>query len=395
MKVGFSNRNFDTVMVMDAILISLACVLVILAYREIAQAPFRHATDMAHAILTVTDDFSSDQVLDSGDFDENGTLQLERRYISVVRKVREAEPGAEMKIFSTHPLLESVTTSVDPFRARAMAKFKHDDGGDLESFADVADGDFIRVAEPIRAFRDCIRCEIAGIPAYRAGDVIGLREVSLPIGDNYAQTIKKLLYACGLLASALMVFLGLIIPVFKRNRRERAQISDLALSFEQQAVTDPMTGLHNRRYFERALESYLKEFNNIGKPLGLMLLDLDHFKQINDTHGHDWGDVVLKEVALRLKAITREDDVVARIGGEEFAVITPYASQEKLVGVAERYRESIEALRIDVGNIVLRPTISVGVATNAEHPDDIEELFKAADRKLYEAKHNGRNRVAA
>ena len=117
------------------------------------------------------------------------------------------------------------------------------------------------------------------------------------MADGFATTVKKLLYACGMLAVSLMVFLGIIIPMIKRSRQEKAQFHTLAASLEVQATTDPLTGLHNRRYFEQALEEYLAEFNSRKSPLGLLVFDLDHFKKVNDTHGHDVGDVVLREVA--------------------------------------------------------------------------------------------------
>ncbi|MCB1422592.1 MAG: GGDEF domain-containing protein [Nitratireductor sp.] len=150
-----------------------------------------------------------------------------------------------------------------------------------------------------------------------------------------------------------------------------------------------------RRYFEAALAGYLKEFNAVKATLGLLILDLDHFKSINDNYGHDVGDIVLKEVALRMRAISRDHDIVARLGGEEFAVITPYANREQLLGVAERYRNMVEALAIKHGNIVIRPTVSIGVATNEGEMDNADDLFKSADQKLYQAKNAGRNRVAA
>ena len=129
--------------------------------------------------------------------------------------------------------------------------------------------------------------------------------------------------------------------------------------------------------------------------LGLLILDFDHFKSINDNYGYDVGDLVLKEVALRMRAISREHDVVARLGGEEFAVITPFANREQLLAVAECYRKMVEALNIKTGNVVIRPTVSIGVATNQGGADNIDDIFNAADRKLYTAKNNGRNRVAA
>jgi len=157
---------------------------------------------------------------------------------------------------------------------------------------------------------------------------------------------------------------GVMVPLLRRSQDETTNISNLAKSFEKQAVTDALTELPNRRYFEGAFEAYLKEFNSLDQSFGLMVLDLDYFKSVNDNHGHDIGDLVLREVALRLSAITREHDIVARLGGEEFAVITPFASHSQLLAIAERYRANIESLKVDIGKVILRPTISIGVATN-------------------------------
>jgi len=99
--------------------------------------------------------------------------------------------------------------------------------------------------------------------------------------------------------------------------------------------------MHKRRYFEEVLKRYLSEFNKLGAMLGLLILDFDHFKSINDNYGYDVGDLVLKEVALRMRAISREHDVVAWLGGEEFAVITPFANREQLLAVAECYRKIV------------------------------------------------------
>ncbi|MGI9402090.1 MAG: diguanylate cyclase [Rhizobiaceae bacterium] len=395
MRTRFSNKNFDIVMVMDAILISLACVLVIMAFREVSGAPVRNARATATALMVAMDDFSKDENLYSGQSDANGMKQFHTRYRTVSDRINNLGMGASFKIYSDHPNLVGVSAEGDAFQKNALMAARLGEKFPIEGSA-VEDGaNFIRIAQPLLAFRDCTKCDVLGVPHYLEGDVIGVREIKLPIGDTSARTIEKLLYAFGLLASALMVYLGLIMPMFKQYRKEQADISDRADSFEKQASTDPLTSLHNRRYFEQALESYLAEFNAIGSQFGLLILDLDHFKSVNDTYGHDAGDLLLKEIALRLKAITREHDVIARIGGEEFAVLTPYVTEEQLLKVAERYREAIQTLRVDVGNVILRPTVSIGVATNANGEQHGEELFTAADRKLYEAKRSGRNRVAA
>lgn len=209
------------------------------------------------------------------------------------------------------------------------------------------------------------------------------------IGSTLLLSIAVL---CG---AALLNTVFVILPSSRRDFADQSAMSKQTISLHKQATTDALTGMHNRRYFEDALKDYLTEFNKVGSTVGLLLLDLDHFKSVNDNYGHDIGDLVLREVALRMRAISREHDITARLGGEEFAVITPYVSMDALLNVAERYREMVEALKIDHGNVVIRPTISIGVATSEGGMLSADDLYKAADNKLYEAKNNGRNRVAA
>ena len=125
-----------------------------------------------------------------------------------------------------------------------------------------------------------------------------------------------------------------------------------------------------------------------------MVLDLDHFKQVNDTHGHDVGDEVLRAVARCLKDLTRYHDVVARMGGEEFAIVAPNMNNESLVKLAERIRRAVGALTIESSNVNIRVTISVGLSIwNGR--ESAEEFYRRADKMLYEAKRLGRNRVCA
>ena len=125
-----------------------------------------------------------------------------------------------------------------------------------------------------------------------------------------------------------------------------------------------------------------------------MILDLDHFKSINDTHGHDVGDEVLRAVAGCLKGMTRYHDVVARLGGEEFAVVTPNMDIELLRKFAERIRKGVANLTILNGNVRLKVTTSVGLAV-WEDSETAEAFYRRADKQLYEAKRQGRNRVCA
>lgn len=163
---------------------------------------------------------------------------------------------------------------------------------------------------------------------------------------------------------------------------------------ERAAHTDVLTGLHNRRYFNEALAQFMREFGRIGRPIGLLVLDLDHFKSINDTYGHDIGDEVLRAVSRCIADYCRHHDIVARLGGEEFAVVVPNMNETDLRGFADRLRQAVERLSLDVGNVRLRITMSVGIAV-ARREEEPASLCKRADVNLYAAKEAGRNRICA
>ncbi|RAZ88221.1 GGDEF domain-containing protein [Mesorhizobium hawassense] len=214
--------------------------------------------------------------------------------------------------------------------------------------------------------------------------------------------LNKLLFVTGaLLAASLSFGIFFIYPLIRGQVREEGKLRAMTVSLsarsqtlEQAALTDGLTGMQNRRYFDDALREYLHEFRRIDRPVGLMILDLDHFKQVNDTHGHDVGDEVLRAVATCLRGMTRYHDVVARLGGEEFAVVTPNMDVELLARFAERIRKAIAGMSILSGNVRLKVTTSVGLAV-WDHKESAEDFYRRADRQLYEAKKQGRNRVCA
>ncbi len=160
------------------------------------------------------------------------------------------------------------------------------------------------------------------------------------------------------------------------------------------AVTDDMTGLYNRRYFDRHLGVMLGKAQNQERDMALMILDIDHFKAVNDTYGHDIGDAVLKEFAARLKRNIRGVDLACRFGGEEFVVLMPDTDFGQAELVAERVRQSIaeRSFEVNAGR-PLSVTVSAGVTLNESAADTPESLIKRADVALYRAKREGRNRV--
>ena len=163
------------------------------------------------------------------------------------------------------------------------------------------------------------------------------------------------------------------------------------------AVTDQLTGLHTRRYMAGQLEALVRRATHGGDPVACLLIDIDHFKKINDGYGHDVGDEVLREFAVRVASNVRAIDLPCRYGGEEFVVVMPDTKLEDAERIAERIRLHVAGspFRVKGGSELLSVTISVGVAATLGEGDKPEALLKRADEAVYEAKAHGRNKVVA
>lgn len=166
------------------------------------------------------------------------------------------------------------------------------------------------------------------------------------------------------------------------------------LELDAQAIHDPLTGLFNRRYADEVLASEFKRMKRKSKPLGLILLDIDHFKNINDNYGHQVGDTVLKLFSGLLTDNIRYEDVVCRIGGEEFLIILPETSIDVTIDRAEKIRVRVNNMDLVHDDKLLEPiTVSAGVAVYPEHGTTVNELLHVVDQALYSAKDQGRNKV--
>ncbi len=170
----------------------------------------------------------------------------------------------------------------------------------------------------------------------------------------------------------------------KERRKKEERIT--YLSFH-----DPLTDIYNRRYFMEAGEEEIKRAHRYQDPLSVLMLDIDHFKEVNDTYGHAAGDAVLEHLASLLKENLREVDIPARLGGEEFGIIMPSTDIEAAGQAAERIREIIEENPTVFEGEEISVTVSAGVAFYREHIEDMDELLQEADRALYAAKNRGRN----
>jgi two-component system, cell cycle response regulator len=163
---------------------------------------------------------------------------------------------------------------------------------------------------------------------------------------------------------------------------------------EELSLTDGLTALRNRRAFDEELDAAHEHARRYDRPLSLAVIDVDHFKTMNDTYGHAAGDAVLRAVAQLIAGSTRQTDFVARVGGEEFAVLLPETPLFDAMQFAEKIRASVAAATIRTGNVAHRITVSIGIASEPHTSiTNASCLFETADQALYRAKQNGRNRV--
>jgi diguanylate cyclase (GGDEF)-like protein len=186
---------------------------------------------------------------------------------------------------------------------------------------------------------------------------------------------------------------ALVQEVTKRIWAE-ADLTETNFRLRDLAVRDVLTGLHNRRYLEESLDREESRARRRGTPLGIMMIDIDHFKRCNDTFGHPAGDAVLRAVARYVHSLTRGEDILCRYGGEEFVLVMASGTEEAIWERAEQLRAGVQELGVEYEENRIGPvTLSIGVAVLPEHGETAWAVLEAADAALYAAKQAGRNRV--
>jgi diguanylate cyclase (GGDEF)-like protein len=217
---------------------------------------------------------------------------------------------------------------------------------------------------------------VACVPMMALGQVVGVIHLDAPEGHLDAEDVAVVARVAEQIAIALA------------NTR-------LMRTLEGLAMTDSLTGLHNARFFDSFLEQQLAAAERDDAPLALIMMDIDHFKKFNDTHGHPAGDEALRAFGRVVKSVMRASDVVARYGGEEFIVALPGSTQEEARRVAEKLRQAVEEMVVEIGpGRHARATISLGVVGTDQKHLDQKGLVAMADAALYRAKEGGRNQVA-
>jgi diguanylate cyclase (GGDEF)-like protein len=246
---------------------------------------------------------------------------------------------------------------------------------------------FFRYMAPLETMQPCLKCHAQ--QGYAEGDIRGGISVSLPATTILKQIKENRDYI-------ILIGLGIVGLIFAIIRYvARVFIADLNRAEQQlqeMASHDYLTHLLNRRAGYQRIFEEMQRAERGEKPLVFILFDIDHFKRLNDSYGHTAGDLVLKQLALKLLAALRDYDIACRYGGEEFLVVAPETSVEQGLKLAERLRATIASTHFNIGTQDLSVTVSIGVAL-LQKKDTIENVISRADTALYQAKNGGRNRV--
>ncbi|MBC7361675.1 MAG: diguanylate cyclase [Candidatus Aminicenantes bacterium] len=239
-------------------------------------------------------------------------------------------------------------------------------------------------------------------PHFKTNWPISFPTACLPL-NSFGETLGLLVVFCcqkkpyvkqeAYLEQEIKVKKQLLITFAQRVAMALANIR-LRESLKEQSIRDSLTSLYNRRYLEETLERELRRARRAGKPVSVIMLDIDHFKKFNDSYGHEAGDFILQTIARTLERAVRAEDIVCRYGGEEFTVILPGLPLDKAVSRAELILDSVRHLEVNYGKTVIHNiTISAGVSAYPDHADQWTELIQLADTALFKAKNEGRNRV--
>jgi diguanylate cyclase (GGDEF)-like protein len=213
-------------------------------------------------------------------------------------------------------------------------------------------------------------------PIMQSGAVGSVLQVVVPLDDRSRVAA---------LTPNIGVYLREAAPVLEAKR--------LMETLRESTLRDPMTGLHNRRFLEESVDTLIGQAQRNKLPMAFMMLDLDYFKMVNDTYGHDAGDAVLRALAKLLKQSVRSADFVIRYGGEEFLILLQAADAEMACDVAEKIRAAVAELKVQTSGGILQKTISIGISAFPDDSDTFWQAVKFADVALYHAKETGRNRV--
>ncbi len=295
--------------------------------------------------------------------------------------------GVRFRIISRQPIAPG-NAPLDDFENMGLARIKAS-GREFFEMIPVGDKPLFRYMSPLFADTSCLGCHRD--PALKRGDVLGAVSISIPIKDLVTERQKTRLI---ILVSACILISLLVTITYFLTFRLAVDLDSAQIQLKRMALTDELTGLNNRRQVMSRLDEEFQRAGRREESIGIISLDIDHFKRINDSHGHPTGDVVLKHVAQRLQASVRPYDTVGRVGGEEFIIIAPDTGADEARRLAERILQFIRQAPVTAESASITITASAGVAVLTPEDKTIDDLLRRADKQLYVAKADGRDMVA-
>lgn len=316
----------------------------------------------------------------------DGSILLLKNPALMTREISTILDSSKIQFHITSLQLLNKENAPDAFEQRALKRLA-DGESEFWELERRDSGPVFRYMAPLLFEQSCDRCHSKF--NYNIGDIRGGISVSIPFGKTEEEmTLNRLsIVALSLLTLALLLGSTYVMLDHLGDKLDTAQQALLEAS-----IRDELTGLHNRRYLMARLNEEFERARRKGTALGLLMMDVDHFKAVNDKYGHPAGDEVLRSIAQTLASMLREYDVGGRYGGEEFAVVLAETTPADMVKLAERIREAIEQLDAHGNATGIHVTISIGVAVLRDD-DSTETLLQRADTALYKAKKAGRNRT--
>ncbi len=312
----------------------------------------------------------------------------------------EKDSEVSFHITSLKPLRPQ--NKADSWEVQALQKFEKG----LESYSERvvdASGDIFRYMAPLFVREPCLKCHAQ--QGYRLGDIRGGISVTLDSSYIFAKQSGVIAYEVAKHVAVFILVAAMLLLFLSRVRRHWQQM--MAVKLEQEgvieartrelrelAVRDPLTGLFNRKALDDFFEQEIQRAQRYDHPIAVFMLDLDHFKRINDRHSHRAGDLLLQELAQVMLKTIRNTDFAARYGGEEFVIVLPETPLNEATALAERIRRDVEEMLVEVGGLdKLKISASIGISVFPEHARSAVELVNKADSAMYKAKRAGRNRV--
>jgi diguanylate cyclase (GGDEF)-like protein len=319
---------------------------------------------------------------------EGGKVFTIRNHAIMIKEISrqsEMNEGVRFRIVSLKPL--DPANRADEQEAAGIASFVRGAREFSRVDGKASDSPVFRYITPLYLEKSCLEChrDTDG----KIGGILGALSITIPMDSAVRESSIYRLY---ILAAALCTIGILVSVTYFLTWRLVVDLDDTQKRLKRLAATDELTGLRNRRTIIQRLEEEFQRARRQAAPLSVISLDIDHFKQINDTYGHPFGDLVLKCVADGMTHAIRAYDIIGRIGGEEFIIVAPGSPLTEATALAERVLRRIREEGIDDGSRRVSVTLSAGVALLDPGDKDLEGLLRRADTALYRAKHEGRNR---